>query len=184
VSEGLLFDNQSKLGDYSDSEKLQTMFREGNFDPKPVSSHLAETVERLREWGEFELNGELKSTHDFSDDLIVKIFKSFPEYEEEEDETKVLEFSDIPLNIFVFRISLVYTSETTHNPELGDFRDAIIWSQAILHNCDVIWTETQWKYQHPVISQVMDRFEDNFLNVVHNYEEFKNQFDEDSVVSP
>jgi len=171
----------SELGDYGDSEKLQALFREGSFDPKPASSHMAETVKRLREWGEFQINGELRSSTDLPDEFIIKIFKSFPEYQKEENGTKVLELADVPLNIFVFRMSLVYISDTTHNPELGDFRDAIIWSQAILHECDVLWTETQWKYQHPVISRVMERIRGEFLSVVHDYEGFREQLDEGSI---
>ena len=170
---------KSEMGDDSDCGKLQTLFREGNFDPNPASSHFAETVKRLKRWGDFQIDGELTSSSNLPEEFIIKLFKAFPEYQEE-DGKKVLELADVPLNIFVFRMSLVYISETTHDPELGDFRDAIIWSQAILTECDVLWTETQWKYQHPVISRVMDRIENNSLSVVHDYEDFKNKLNQDS----
>jgi len=167
---------QSEMRGYSDSEKLQTMFRESSFDAESALSHTTETVEGLREWGEYQIDGELNSSEELSDELVIKIIKSFPEYQFEDDEAKVVELADVPLNIFVFRMSLVYLSETNHDFKSGDFRDAHIWSEAILHNCDVLWTEPQWQYQHPVISRLMDRIECDPLSLVHDYEGFRRQF--------
>lgn len=71
---------------------------------------------------------------------------------------------------------MIYISETYHEPEIGDYRDAIIWSQAIYCDCDILWTEAQWKYEHPIISQVMERLNRRPLQVVHNFEEFQKGF--------
>lgn len=87
-----------------------------------------------------------------------------------------LDDADIPVKRYIFGMSMIYISETYHEPEPGDYRDALIWTQALISGCDVLWTEQQWKYEHPIIDQVLGRLEEAQLDIVINFKEFKERF--------
>ncbi|WP_436906818.1 hypothetical protein [Halosimplex marinum] len=161
---------------YNNIETLRSMFRDGDFDAEPASSVLSEFIEDLRGLEDLELEGHFEVPEDVSKEVASKKIGLFAEYtQNQSDGLEQFEDSRVPLKKYVFGMSMIYISETYHEPEPGDYRDAIIWSQAIYCDCDILWTEAQWKYEHPIIKQVMERLNRKPLDVVHNFEEFQKQ---------
>lgn len=161
------------------TETLKAMFRDADFDAEPASSATAQFIEQIRLLEDIDIGGRrMDIPADTPRSEALKKIGIFAEYAKERpDGMAYLVDTDIPLKKYVFGMSLIYISETYHEPEIGDYRDAIIWSQAISCECDVLWAETKWKFEHPVISQVLDRLERKRLDIVHDFENFQGLFD-------
>ena len=158
-------------------ETLQALFRDADFDAEPASSVMMEFIEGTRRLETLDPEGRMQIPDDVPQSVALKKIGVFAEYaKQRSDGMAILDDADIPLKQYIFGMSMIYISETHHDPEPGDYRDAVIWSQAISCECDVLWTETQWKYEHPVINQVLDRLERKPLEIVKDSDEFKKLF--------
>lgn len=163
---------------WDNTKKLRTMFREGDFDADSELSVLKEFVEDIRNIENVDPEDHVDLPKNVSESIGLKKIALFCEHATTQPDGKArLDNSSIPIARYILGMSLIYISETTHNPELGDYRDAVIWSQAIYSDCDILWTETQWKYEHPIIKQVLDRLDRKPLKIVHRFDEFQTLFD-------
>lgn len=155
-------------------ETLKAMFRDADFDAAPAATVLKQFIEGLRRLEDLDPDGRMEIPDDVPQTVALKKIGIFPEYAtERSDGMSLFNDASVPLKRYVLGMSMIYLSETYHEPEEGDYRDAIIWSQAISCDCDVLWTEIKWTYEHPVISQVMDRLDRKRLDVVQDFNEFK-----------
>lgn len=151
------------------------MFRNADFDAEPASSKMAAFIEQLQELENLEPEGRMGTPDDIPQSVALKKIGIFPDYRKQRPDG-LMQFDDaaVPLKRYILGMSMIYISETHHEPEEGDFRDSLIWSQAITCDCDVLWTETQWTYEHPIIHQVLDRLDREPMAVVRDFTEFKN----------
>lgn len=154
--------------------RLRAMFRDADFDAAPAATVLKQYIDKIRRLEDIDTDGGMDVPDDVPRSVALKKIAVFAEYRERlQDGRYRLNDAAIPLKRFVFGMSVIYISETYHEPEEGDYRDALIWSQAISCGCDVLWTETRWKYEHPVINQVLNKLKRKPLNTVHDFPEFK-----------
>ena len=72
-------------------------------------------------------------------------------------------------------MSMIYISETCREPDEEDYRNAMIWSQAIIAGCDVLWTEQKWDDEHPIIEQIIERLDRGKLEIAKEFDEFEKQ---------
>lgn len=155
-------------------ETLRAMFRDADFDAAPAATVLKQFIDGLRGLENIELDGCMEVPDDVLQSVARKKIGVFPEYSTQlPDGRYLLDDANVPLKRYVLGMSMIYLSETYHEPEKGDYRDAIIWSQAISCECDALWTEIKWTYEHPVISQVLNRLDRKRLDIVQNFHEFK-----------
>lgn len=163
---------------HDDAETLKAMFRDADFDAAPVATVLEQFIEGLRQLDHLEPNGRIDVPDDVTQSVALKKVGIFPEYRTQLPDGKfLLDDANVPLKRYVFGMSMIYISETYHEPEVGDYRDAIIWSQAISCDCDALWTEVKWTYEHPVIRQVLDRLDRKPLAIVQDFSEFNTLLD-------
>lgn len=159
-------------------ETLRAMFRDADFDAAPAANVLKQSIEGLRQLEQLDPDGRMDVPDDVTQSVALKKVGIFPEYRTQlPDGRFLLDDAYVPLKRYVFGMSIIYISETYHEPEAGDYRDAIIWSQAISCDCDALWTEVKWTYEHPVIRQVLDRLDRKPLAIVQDFSEFKTLLD-------
>lgn len=158
-------------------ETLRALFRDADFDAAPATDVMRGFIKQTRKLDQIELEGKINIPDDVPRSVALKKIGIFADFAKQRPNgMAVLDDADIPPKRYVFGMSMIYISETHHEPEAGDYRDAVIWSQSISCDCNVLWTETQWKYEHPVISQVMERLERKPLDLVKDFDEFKALF--------
>lgn len=163
-------------------ETLKAIFRDSDFDDEPALSVLTRHIDQFRELEELNLNDyiqndSLQVPNDTTPEIAVKKSQVFHEYGTKTPSGMIsLDDANIPVKRFIFGMSMIYISETYHNPEHGDYRDALIWSQALISGCDILWTEQKWKYEHPIIDQVLNRLEETELEVVIDFNGLKERF--------
>ena len=155
-------------------ETLQTLFREAKFDDGPVLSRISKFVEEYSEIDAMDLEERLDIPEDTSPEVAIKKIRTFPSYTKRgADGRMAIEHEDIPLKRYVVGMSMIYISETVREPDEEDYRDAMIWSQAIIAGCDVLWTEREWNEEHPIIEQIIERLDRDELTIAKNFDEFE-----------
>lgn len=155
-------------------ETLKALFRDADFDAEPATTVLSEFIESTRRLDDLDPEGRIDIPDDVPQSVALKKIGIFADYtHQRSDGMALLQDANIPFKRYVFGMSMIYISETHHEPEPGDYRDAVIWSQSISCGCDLLWTETQWKYEHPIISQVLNRLDRKPLNIAKDFDEFQ-----------
>lgn len=155
-------------------ETLRTLFRDADFDDGPVFSRVSELVDEYRKLEARESGDELTPSGTAVQGASLKKVRTFPEYVARDDDgTLTLEEANIPLKRFITGMSMIYVSETRQDPEAADYRDAVTWTQAILSGCDLLWTEREWAPDHPLIEQVVERLDRDYLEFVGDVAEFE-----------
>lgn len=161
--------------DLDDLETLQALFRDADFDEGPISSRISQFVNEYREIENADLDERMDIPEDTSKKVAIKKIRTFPGYTKRRDDGMiVLDDANIPKKRYIVGMSMIYISETRHEPEAADYRDAMIWSQAIISGCDVLWTERQWEYEHPIISQILERLDRKDLAIANGLNEIGN----------
>lgn len=157
-------------------ETLKTLFREATFDDGPVLSRISKFVEEYSEIDAMDLEERLDIPADTSPEVAIKKIRTFPGYAKRgADGRMAIEHENIPLKRYVVGMAMIYTSETYHEPDEEDYRSAMIWSQAIISGCDVLWTEREWNDEHPIIEQIVERLNRGKLEIAEDFDEFEKQ---------
>lgn len=156
-----------------DRETLRTLFREANFDGGPTLGRVSRFVEEYSNIDAMDLDGRMDIPEDTSPEVALKKIRTFPEYTKPGDGTMVLEDENVPTKRYVLGMSMIYVSETRHEPQAEDYRDAMIWSQGIIAGCDVLWSDQQWAYDHPIVSQIVERLDRGELEIATDVDEFE-----------
>lgn len=161
----------------SSVETLQALFRDSDFEGEPATAAMTQFIDQLRKMEELDVEGRMQIPDDTTDSIAVKKAGLFHEHGTQRPDGMIsLDDAAVPFKKYVLGMSLIYISETYHEPELGDYRDASIWIQALVSSCDVLWTEEKWKYEHPVIKQVLARVDGEDPEIVINFDEFQQIF--------
>ena len=160
--------------DLDSLETLQTLFREANFDDGPILSKVSRFVEEYSGIEDTNLEAELGLDEDLSPMASLKKIRTFPSYIERTIEgTMDIDDDEIPVKRYVVGMAMIYVSETYDDPGEADYRSAVIWSQAIIAGCDVLWTDRQWQSDHPLVKQVVERLDREYVEFAADFDEFE-----------
>lgn len=158
----------------SNVDKLRFLFQDGDFSSDPATSAMSEMIDDLRGLEELNADDRMDIPSEVNQTEAIKKAGLFIDYVKQHPNGRsMLDDRDVPLKRYVFGMSMIYISETYHDPESGDYRDAMIWTQAIVSECRILWTEVQWTYEHPVIQEVMNRLERSPLEIVADFGKFR-----------
>lgn len=158
-------------------ELLRSMFRDADFDAAPASGVIEHFIAQLRAMEDLDWKGLMWFPEDIAPTVAKKKVGIFAEYVTVQGVKGEFDDANVPIKKYVLGMSLIYLSETDHDPEEGDYRDALIWSQAILSECDLFWTEVQWTYEHPVIQEVLESLKRKPMDIVHDFESFRDNIE-------
>lgn len=163
----------------NDVDTLKAMFRDGYFDDEAIVSLIHQHIDSLRDLEDIDVGDRMDIPEGKSREVALKEVGVFAEYAKlQEDGRYSMDDADVPSKWFIFAMSIVYMSdvyitEDKHELDGGDYRDMIIWYQAIISGCDVLWIEKDWKYKYPVIDNVLEHLERKPLHLAQNFPEFK-----------
>lgn len=143
-------------------EILEFLFRNSAFEDGPVTAKLSTFVEEYREL----------DADNAPQSVAVKKVRTFPNYTTRDTGTVSVEDERVPTKRYVVGMAMIYISETCDEPTLGDYRDGMIWAQAIISGCDVFWTDHSWPPDHSILRQVYDRLDREPITFVETREAF------------
>ena len=161
-----------------DLETLKALFQDAEFKDGPVLTRVSQFVDEYRQIDEADLDVLMKDPGDESRSVAIKKIRTFPSYTQRRDDGGVeLDDESIPTKRYVVGMSMIYVSETRKEPQPDDYRDAMIWSQAIIAGCDVLWTDQQWEYDHPIIARTAEKLDRDELEIASDFEAFETALD-------
>lgn len=154
-------------------ETLQTLFEEADFDDGPILSKVSRFVEEYRDIEDTDVDGR-PELGEGSRMTTLKKLRTFPGYIERTIEGKMeIDDEEIPVKRYVIGMAMIYVSETHDDPDEADYRNAVIWSQAIIAGCDVLWTDRRWEGDHPLVEQVVERLDREYVDFAADFDEFE-----------
>lgn len=155
-------------------ETLESLFEDADFDDGPILSKVSRFVDEYREMENSDVEGQIEFDEDMSEMAALKKIRTFPGYIERSLEgTMDIDDESIPVKRYVIGMAMIYVSETYDEPDEEDYRNAVIWSQAIISGCDVLWTDRQWDGDNPLIEQVVERLDREYVDFAADFDEFE-----------
>lgn len=158
--------------DLDERETLNVLFQDAEVDDGPMLSSISQFVSEYSDIDEMELQERVDIPRETSRKVAVKKIRTFPRYVKKDDDgTIVVADEEVPKKRYVVGMSMIYISETRDEPEVREYWDAMVWAQAIICGCEILWTTSQWKHDHPILSQVRERVDRKELELVTDLNE-------------
>lgn len=131
---------------------LQQLFTEADFDDGPVAAGVSEF---RRTYEQFE------SVADGDDTTVLerKLLRTFPEYTTRRNGSVSVAVGEIPKKRFVVGMSAITVSQQHDDPRTDDYRAGIVWAQAVVTGCDVVWTTDEFALDAEISDTVFERLD-------------------------